>query len=73
MDGAGQVSVGDANDRTQIIRASQLAPAMIHCTEVLTTRGCMRHYMKDACNFLEKLGYLNLGGLFFLKKYFNFG
>lgn len=30
MDGAGQVSVGDANDLTQIIRALDLTAAMIH-------------------------------------------
>lgn len=41
MDGAGQVSVGDANDRTQIIQALELARAMIHWTEVRTTRACM--------------------------------
>lgn len=33
MDERGQVSVGDANDQTQIIQALDLTPAMIHCTE----------------------------------------
>lgn len=53
MDRAGQVSVGDANDRTQIIQALELALAMIYCTEVLTTQGMhVPSYFKDACNFV---------------------